>query len=338
MKTQKLAAINDLTSPLFRIMSTHDELDLQRRQFDNNICTFYIGNGYLLSVAHNLRLEATFFKSINEALYQRDIFPRLNQAERTTFNTCFPLNNTTNKRYFNPTHKNNIPAIVAMLKRINYDTRWVSLYQQQICKPYLLIQQRTNQFYNNAEAHGHFNPSLIFLDPVCQRQSFLIETHLVEAFYEEDFSIYRIINTHQSIIDLIPRLEIDSEIYDSSDGDFFCLQSAPNDMNPGRMISEVRIEGLMDQYTNFPDRIGGNYNIQGQRYLIKGYFRFGSSGAPYLKFDSETNTFKINAIQSEACPIQLTIKNERVGNFQYVNAIASPIANIIDRINRYLNN
>jgi len=337
MKTQKLASINDLTSPLFRIMSTHDPLDIPRRQFDNNICTFHIGNGYLLSVAHNLRLEATLFKSITDAQYQAEILPRLNPTEIRVFNQSYSLDNATHKRYFNITHKNNIPTIVAALKRINYDTRWFSLYQNHICKPYLIIQQRTNQFYNDAAAHGQFNAALTFLDPICQRQSYLVETELVEAFYEDDFSIYRIVNTHQSIIDLIPGLEIDSEVYDSSDKDFYCLQSAPNDMNPGRMISEVRIEGLMDQYSNLQDRIGGNYNIQGLRYLIKGYFRFGSSGAPYLKFDNQTNTFKVNAIQSEACPIQLTIKNDRAGNFQYVNAIASPISNVFDRINRLMN-
>ncbi len=337
MKTQKLTAINDLTSPLFRIMSVHNELDILRRQFDNNICAFHIGNGYILSVAHNLRPEATLFKSITDARYQADILPNLNPTEIQLFNRCFPLDNATHKRYINITNQNDVPTIVNTLKQINFDTRWVSMYQNQICKPFLLIQQRTNQLYNNAAAHGQINPVLIFLDQVCQRQTYLIETELVEAYYEDDISLYRIINTHQSIIDLIPKFDIDSEIYDVSNQDYFCLQSAPADMNPGRMISEVNIEGLMDQYSNFADRIGGNYNIQGLRYLIKGYFRFGSSGAPYIKFDNDSSTFKVNAVQSEACPIQLTIKNDRNGNFQYINAIAAPIGNVIDRINGHIN-
>ena len=104
------------------------------------------------------------------------------------------------------------------------------------------------------------------------------------------------------------------------------------------MINEATIEGLIDQYAPFNDRIGGNYNLQGLRYLIKGYFRFGSSGAPYLKFNNEANIFKVNAIQSEACPIQLTIKNDRNGNFQWANAIAAPLANVIARINVHINN
>jgi|ERR1035437_1113768 hypothetical protein len=338
MKTQKLSAIDDLTSPLFRIMSVHNGLDTLRRQFDNNICAFHIGNGFVLSVAHNLRLEATLFKSISEERYQADILPKLDPNEIQLFNQCFAFDNITYKRYINVTDQNVVPKIVTALKRINYDTRWISMYHNQICKPYLLIQQRMDQFYNNSAAHRRINPAMVFLDSVCQRQSYLIEIELIEAYYEQDISLYRIVNTHQSIIDLIPRFDIDSELYDVSSRDFYCLQSAPADLNPGRMISEVNIEGLMDQYSNFADRIGGNYNIQGLRYLIKGYFRFGSSGAPYLKFDHQTNTFKVNAIQSEACPIQLTIKNDINGNFQYINAIAAPIGNVIDGINEHINN
>jgi hypothetical protein len=144
------------------------------------------------------------------------------------------------------------------------------------------------------------------------------------------------VNTPQSIIDTIPRFEIDPEIYDVSNGDFYCVQSAPSDLNPGRMINEANIEGLIDQYTPVKDRFGGNYNLSGLRYLIKGYFRFGSSGAPYIKFDQASQTFKVNAIQSEACPIQLEIKSSRVGNHQFINAIAAPIANVIEKLTGHL--
>lgn len=338
MKTQKLDAINELSSPLFRIMSIHNDNDSLRRQYDNNICAFHIGGGYILSVAHNLRPEATLFKSITEARYQANIIPHLTANEVLLFNQCFPLDNATHKRYMNIVDQNNVPILVEALKRINFDTRWATLYQNQICKPYLLIQQRCYQFYNNALAHGHFNPLMQLFDPTSQRQSYLIETELVEAFYEDDVALYKIVNTHQNIIDLIPSFEIDPEIYDVTNHDFFCVQSAPADLNPGRMINEANVEGLVDQFTSLPDRIGGNYNLHGLRYLIKGYFRFGSSGAPYVKFNADTETFKVNAIQSEACPIQLTINNDKTGNFQWVNAIATPLANVIERINAHRNN
>ncbi len=337
MKTQKLAAINDQTSPLFRIMSVHNDNEPLRRQVDNNICAFHIGNGYILSVVHALKGELTVFRSMTNVRFQADIVPQLTPPELQQFNQWYLLDNATNKRYLNITLQNEIQQLVDILKRINYDTRIATLYQNQICKPYLIIQQRSAQFYNNVVAHGHFIPSNTFLDPGCQRQTYLIETELVESFTEDDIALYRIINTHQSIIDLIPKFEIDDEVYDASNKDFYCLQTAPSDLTPGRLINEANIEGLLDQWTMQPDRIGGNYIFQGLRYLIKGYFRFGSSGAPYIKFDPVTNTFKVNAIQSEACPIQLTINNDRKGNFQWINAIATPLANVAERINAHMN-
>lgn len=88
------------------------------------------------------------------------------------------------------------------------------------------------------------------------------------------------------------------------------------------------VEGLLDHTSLFSDPIGGNYPIKGLRYLIKGYFRFGSSGAPYLTYDPKTERYAANAIQSEASPIQLTIDSNREGNYQFVNAIATPLHNV----------
>lgn len=336
MKEQKLAAINDLSSPLFRIMAIQNDLEPQWRQYDNNICAFHIGNGFILSVGHNLRLEATTFKSIAEDRYQSEIVPHLNPAELQHFEQILVPGPVTGKRYLKIGNQNDAPSFVAALKRINFDTRWVAMYQKQIAKPYLLIQQRGPVFYNDQVLHDQFNPLLTFVDPHSNRQSYLIETELVDAWYEDDVSIYKIVNTPQSIINAIPWFRIDPEVYDVSNGDFFCVQTAPSDLNPGRMINEANIEGLVDQYTPFKDSFAGNYNLQGLRYLIKGYFRFGSSGAPYIKFDPASYTFKVNAMQSEACPIQLEIKGNKIGNFQFINAIATPLANVIDRINLHL--
>ena len=337
MKAQKLAAINDMTSPLFRIMSVHNGNEPQRRQIDNDICAFHIGNGYILSVAHALKGELTIFRSMTEADYQTTIMPHLTDAEIVQFNGWYILDNATNKRYLNVGNQNDYTLLVDILKKINYDTRIETLYQKNICKPYLIIQQKAAHFYNDATAHARFHPSLKFLDPNSQRQTYLIEIELIESFTADDVALYRIVNTHSSIIDLIPFFEIDHEIYDVSAGDFHCLQSAPSDLTPGRLINAANIEGLLDQWIKQPDRIGGNYTLEGLRYLIKGYFRFGSSGAPYLKFDADANVFKVNAIQSEACPIQLTISDNKKGNFQWINAIATPLANVFDRINAYKN-
>jgi hypothetical protein len=335
MKAQKLAAINDMTSPLFRIMSVHNVNEPHRRQIDNDICAFHIGNGYILSVAHALKGELTIFRSMTEADYQTTIVPCLTADEILQFNEWYIPDNATNKRYLNIGNQKDYTLLVDILKRINYDTRLETLYRNNICKPYLIIQQKAPQFYNDAAAHAKFDPSLTFLDPNSQRRTYLIEIELIASFTADDVALYRIVNTHQSIIDLIPFFEIDSEIYDVSEKDFYCLQSAPSDLTPGRLLNEATIEGLMDQWIKQPDRIGGNYTLEGLRYLIKGYFRFGSSGAPYLKFDAQAKVFKVNAIQSEACPIQLTINDNRNGNSQWINAIATPLANVIDRINAH---
>jgi len=336
MKAQKLAAISDLSSPLFRIMAIQNDLEPQWRQFDNNICAFHIGQGFILSVGHNLRLEANIFKSIAEDLYQSEIVPRLNAAEFQHFEQILMPGPVLGKRYLKINNQEDIPAFTATLKRISFDTRWVTLYQKKVAKPYLIIQQRSRVFYNNPEVHSLFDPAFIFIDPNSSRQSYLIETELVEAWYEDDVSLYKMVNTNQGIIDTLPFFKIDPEIYDVSNGDLFCLQAAPSDLNPGRMINEANIEGLVDQYTPFKDRFGGNYNLQGLRYLINGYFRFGSSGAPYIKFDPESSSFRVNAIQSEACPIQLEIKGSRTGNYQFINAIATPLANVMDRLGKFL--
>ena len=106
MKAQKLAAINDMTSPLFRIMSVHNENEPNRRQIDNDICAFHIGNGYILSVAHVLKGELTIFRSMTEANYQATIMPHLNDAEILQFNGWYILDNATNKRYLMDTMDN----------------------------------------------------------------------------------------------------------------------------------------------------------------------------------------------------------------------------------------
>ena len=132
------------------------------------------------------------------------------------------------------------------------------------------------------------------------------------------------INTDQQIIHRIPSAEISYNTV-LTDNTLYCLQSSPSGTNLGRLFNEARIEGILDHHAVVSDRFGGNYVRNGLRYLLKGYFRFGSSGAPYFEYDKDRNTFLINAIQSEASPIQLSIKNDRKGNFQYINSIATPI-------------
>lgn len=111
---------------------------------------------------------------------------------------------------------------------------------------------------------------------------------------------------------------------------------APYD-NLGRIINEARIEGLLDNFALENDLLGNSYRFEGLRYLIKGFFRFGSSGAPYLLYDRENEKFKVNGVQSQASFIQLLINNNMNGNLQYVNGIATPMALVEEKISQRLN-
>ncbi len=335
---KKLELINEQTSPLFRVMWVHDITQPTRRKFSNNICAFHIGNGFVLSVAHNLRAESGILASISESIYSTEILPHLNSIQIRLFNRCYPLDTSTHKRYANFANgqdtQRDTKTIIDILKQIGFDTRWITLMQRDLCKPYLIIQFRKNQFYNKQNLTSYFDTNNHFSESVLNRHTFLLELELVEAYYNEDFSLYKIINTEKTIIDSLPSIEVDFTLLEDNHSEFYCIQSSPNS-NVGRLLNKAHIEGYLDHHGIFQDRIDGNYTFEKIRYLIKGYFRFGSSGAPYLFYDTEDKRFKVNAIQSEACPIQLSINNNRTGNFQYINAIASPLINIKDKIKNY---
>lgn len=331
MRDEKFDLIDEQKSPLFRIMSIYDNDDPTRREFENNICAFHISNGFVLSVAHNLRIEAQLIKSIPEEIFQNQIARHLDESQSQLFNQSYTVDSQTNKRYLNLNNPTDFQPLINTLKTINFDTRYINFYEKNICKPFLIIQFRDGQFYNDASITSQINSNNKFHEPTLNRHTFIIELELVEAFYNADIALYKIINTNTSVIEKIPYVGIDFEIYDESDKPFFCLQSAPID-NLGRLLNKAQIEGILDHWDKFRDRFDGDYIMDGQRYLIKGYFRFGSSGAPYLIYDDITRSFKVNAIQSEASPIQLSINNNRNGNFQYINAIASPLGIIKDKI------
>ena len=318
---KQLELTNEQTSPLFRIMFTQNINVANKRHFENNICAFHIGNGYILSVAHNLKPEAKIFKSIEESIFNNDILPYLNEAQKQLFLNCYPLDSTTQKRYWNSNNPSDFQFTIDALK---------------ICQAHLIIQFKNDQFYNNAALSKHFTAATYFTEPAINRHTFLVEVELVEAFYSDDIALYKIINTPQEVIDAMPSATIDYSILSDEQEHYYCLQSSPTS-EVGKLLNKAQIDGFTEHFAIFQERIGGNYILEGLRYLIKGYFRFGSSGAPYFVYDTKQNEFKVNAIQSEACPIQLSIDNKRDGNFQYVNAIATPLHNIKEKLEAYQN-
>jgi hypothetical protein len=287
-------------------------------------------------VAHNLRIS-TIPESLPQNEYQDSLVRNLNPEQINLFNRCYILDNQSNKRCLNRNNENDSQQVINTFNQINYDTRFITLYEKQICKPFLIIQFRENKFYNDEGVTQKIDSNHIFHEPQLFRYTFLIELELIELFSSADIALYKIINTDNEVVNKIPFSQIDYNVYESTNKNFVCLQSAPVD-NLGRLLNDAQIEGLLDHWSLLKDRFGGNYVMEGLRYLIKGYFRFGSSGAPYFIYNKHSKSFKVNAIQSEASPIQLSINNNRDGNFQYINAIASPIKNIEKRLKDLINN
>lgn len=336
MTNNKHKLIDEQTSPLQRIMWAYNAEDSQRRFFDNNICSFHIGNGYFLSVAHNLRLQAGIFRSIDEQLYRQEIFSKLDGSQSRFMDQVYALDEYTNRRYLQPANAEHMQTIVNILKQKRFDTRWVTLTEKKVCKPCIIFQFRNNSFYNDPELTHHFDPAMIFYDRDAHKYTYLVEVELVKAFYSADIALYRIVNQSQEFMDKIPSVPVNYKFLDEDVERCYCLQSSPG--GPvGRLLNEAHIEGMLDHFGVFPDDVGGNYTFDGYRYLIKAYFRFGSSGAPYLLYDKDSERYVANAVQSEASGIQLSIKNDRDGNFQYTNAIASPLYIIKEELQQYLN-
>src|SRR3954462_3584462 len=86
---KKHALIDEQTSPLQRMLWIYNIDEPQKRTFENNICTFHIGNGYFLSVAHNLRGQAGIVRSISEDLYKSELFPKLDGSQSRFMDTHY---------------------------------------------------------------------------------------------------------------------------------------------------------------------------------------------------------------------------------------------------------
>ena len=332
-----LDIISEQKSPLFRIMWVTNAGDLSRRQFDNNISAFHIGGGVVLSVAHNLRLENPILKSIPETIFREEILAKLNDQQKKMFEQSYYLDEVSGMRNIVVNHAPVLQGITETIRSINFDTRWFHLAERNISSPHLIIQFSDQQFYKNSNLTSRFSEYDYFYEPTLNRHTFLLKMKLVKAFYGSDIAVYKIYDTDGDIIESLPFLEPDFEILPDNTQSFYCLQSSPAGFL-GRLLNKAQIEGYMDQYQVFNDRIGGNYVLEGYRYLIRGYFRFGSSGAPYIIQNQESGKFKVNAIQSEASPIQLSINNKMEGNFQYVNAIASPLNIIKEELKEIIQN
>lgn len=331
MITSKRQLIDETTSPLHRLMWLYNANDPERRSFENNFCAFHVGNGYFLSAAHGLRAEAKVVKSIDEETYRKELLYKLDGSQKIFMEQHYFFDDYTRKLYLNTDEPRIIQDIATILKQKMFDTRWDTLTKKGICSPYLLVQLRSPLFYNSQELTSSFSPDLILHEPAAGRYDYLVQLELVEAFYSADIALFKAINTPQEIISRIPDIDINCDFLEEHPGNFHCLQASPN--HPaGRLVNEARIEGVLDHFSLLPDEVAGRYVADGLRYMVNGYFRFGSSGAPYIMYEPIHGRYAVNAIQSEACPVQLSINDSLAGNFQFVHAIASPLFLIADRL------
>jgi hypothetical protein len=269
---------------------------------------------------------------ISDDFFQNEIVAKVSAADLTLFNQHYNLIPGTSMRLCAAGGNTTlIQQLTLILDNAKVDRRYSRLHQTKCCKPHLIATFRNNAFCGDASLNIHFTANNLFPEPSLNRHTFLIELELLDEFVNEDIAIYKIINTHDEIINKLPSADIDYEIYDTGTANYFCLQTAPYD-NLGRIINEARIEGLFDNYNLQSDSIGNSYIMDGLRYLIKGYFRFGSSGSPYLIYNDETEKFRVNAVQSQASYIQLSIGGKMDGNMQFVNGVASPLSLIETRL------
>ncbi|OJW82120.1 MAG: hypothetical protein BGO69_16115 [Bacteroidetes bacterium 46-16] len=334
MTAKKMELINEQASPLFRIMYVHDAKEPSLRKFDNNICAFHIGDGYILSVAHNLRSPGVL-RSISPEVYETGLQARFNKDQARFFEQHYPVDYLSGKHHLASNEPAVLQELANILAQVRFDTRWVTLAAMKVCTPHLLIQFRNGLFYNDRGLTELIDPNMQFFEGGIQRQTYLLELELVHAFYNEDIALYRIVNVPQQLLQRLPCVRPDYTLLDNDVPAMYCLQSAPvNEV--GRLLNDARIEGHLDHFTMFADHVTGSYVIDGIRYLVKGYFRFGSSGAPYLLYDEAENEFVVNAIQSEASPLQLSINSNMAGNYQYVNAIATPLHSIKDKLEEFM--
>ena len=316
--------INENTSPLFRIMSVYSPTT-SSKSFANNVCAFHIGKGIIVSVAHNLRLLDRLPVLLSNNFYNNELIPKIKTTDRTLFDQIYQQVKGTNTRVAKGVLPTNGESLAKILDEALVDRRYTTLYRENCCKPYLVTTFRGNKFCDDASLNVHFPSNNSFPEPLLNRHTFLIELELLDVFVNDDIAIYKIVNTPKEIVNKLPFLEVDFTLHDTGKENYYCLQSAPFD-NIGRVINEARIEGILDTFSRGEDLLKNQYVLDGTRYLIKGYFRFGSSGAPYLIYDYESNSFKVNAIQSQASFIQLAIDGKTDGNFQFVNGVASPLS------------
>lgn len=325
--------IGEGTSPLNRISFTNSTIS----SFENACLATHIGNGYFITVNHPLNMMR--LPRIIPVSDYKHLMARSPETAALFNNYYIQANEemviNPNLPPMQPEHEMiAVNQMQGVLNQSGYDSTYLTEIKKGYIKPVVVITFRNRLFFNDAKLTEKFESSYILNESLINRTSFIIDLELVATSYNDDVAIYKAINVDSDVLSVIPKVSLDFTLLDfSSNRELYCLQCAPNS-EFGKTLNKSCIEGIVDNLSiqNFGKVHDGN------RYLLKTYFRFGSSGAPYLTYNDSNGQFCLNAIQSEACPIQMDINGMRNG-MQYTHALATPIANIksiIDKLN--LNN
>lgn len=329
--------VKDQTSPLFRIKSVFNYDHRPSMKMLNNILCSHIGNGYFISVAHNLKSDYQIPLGVPDAIFEKDFLACFSETEKNMLRNRYQFDKISNKHILKGFENENEQELLrTKIQSCSFDTSYVYGYANGLVKPYLIVQFEHNQFYNSPALTALIGPQNYFNEQSINKHSFIIELEIASIFYEHDIAIYRAVNTDPRVIQAIPVLDIDFNTYDGTEGfKFYCLQSSPSS-EMGRLLNTATIDGI-SQHWGIQNNVKPPTIMEGLRYIMKGYFRFGSSGAPYLVLKDPDGDLQINAVQSEACPQQLLINNSQEGNAQYINGIATPIGNLQQQISNIIN-
>jgi hypothetical protein len=189
MKNSFAKLIGELSSPLFRIMAGYEIDNSVMRRFENSICTFHIGNGYFLSVSHNLLFFTNIPRSLNSTEYNNFI-NSASASHQQTISQYYTLNSTINKYWLNENIKS-IQPLLQLFPQISFDTRYPNLYSKGICTPYLLLQFRNNAFMGDSSLNSKFSGGRYFFEQNLNRHTFLIDLILDDVLTASDISILK---------------------------------------------------------------------------------------------------------------------------------------------------
>jgi hypothetical protein len=218
-------------------------------------------------------------RSTPEAFFQAQILAKFPVNETNQLLRHYPADSSTNRRYLTLSDEKTAQKLIKKFLDYKCDTAVQNLYTHGVCKPFLIVQSKNSQLFNDAQVTAQLDQRHVFQKLALNRYTFLLELKVVKVFLEYDIAIYRTINVPPAVVRLLPSISLDYSSYDDDCTGLHCLQNSPSGTNLGRLLNRAQIEGILDQHSIQGDPVSGNYIFEGLRYLIRGYFRFGSSGA-----------------------------------------------------------